>query len=78
MLTNPFNTASSDEDPVKEPFMGDYSVVVGLCEIQPGAHHLCYRSRRFTEQFLGGLKGKMAPGDAHPYLVPFCLEKICV
>jgi hypothetical protein len=24
----------------------------------------------------GGLKGNMAPGDAHPYLAPFWLEKI--
>lgn len=25
--------------------------------------------------FQGGLKGQMAPGDAHPYLAPFDLEK---
>ena len=25
-------------------------------------------------KFLGGLKGKMAPGDAHPYLALFYLE----
>jgi len=76
MLTNPFNTSSSEKDPFKEMFSGDYTVVViDSARINQARIIQDYRSRRFTEHFLGGLKGKMAPGDAHPYLALFYLLK---
>ncbi len=42
MFTNPFNAPSLKRRGTrfKGMFRGDYTVVVGLCEIQPGAHHI--------------------------------------
>lgn len=81
MLTNPFNSRSlalrcNRTGPVNGMFC-DYPVIVvslrGSTRRAP--RHRPGRRRFAFGHTQGGLKGKMAPGDAHPYLALFYLVK---
>ena len=66
MHTNPFNPRLACRSRI--PFKDDYPVV-----IRSGVNHRGVWFERFV---WCGLKGKMALGDAHPYLALFYLEMI--